>query len=72
MPPMPAQPFSGTDVAAMVLGVLAALYAALWIRDRERGMAWLALSSLLILSAVFNLSATKPSTRPNLNDESKF
>jgi signal transduction histidine kinase len=41
------QPFSGTDMAAMVLGALAVLYAALWLRDRERGMAWLALSFAL-------------------------
>lgn len=45
--PVPVQPFSGTDLAAMVLGVLAALYAALWIRDRERGMAWLGFSFAL-------------------------
>ncbi|MBT9594536.1 MAG: hypothetical protein IV094_00950 [Vitreoscilla sp.] len=38
------QPFSGTDLAAMVLGMLSLLYAALWVRDRERGMSWLALS----------------------------
>ena len=35
-------------------------------------VAWLALSSLLILSAVFNLSAAKPSAGPKLNDESEF
>jgi signal transduction histidine kinase len=37
-----AQPYRGTDVAALVLLVLALLYAGLWLRDRERGMQWFA------------------------------
>ena len=67
MPPMPAQPFSGTDVAAMVLGVLAALYAALWIRDRERGMAWLALSFALA-SAWYAASELHMPTGPRIEE----
>jgi len=39
---------SGTDMAAFVLAVLAVLYAALWLRDRERGMSWLAASFALL------------------------
>jgi signal transduction histidine kinase len=62
---MPVQPFSGTDMAAMVLGVLAALYAALWIRDREHGMAWLALSFALA-SAWYAASELHMPTGPRI------
>lgn len=39
---LPPQPLLGTDVGAFVLLALAALYMALWWRDREPGMSWLA------------------------------
>jgi signal transduction histidine kinase len=42
------QPYQGTDVVAFVLGLTALLYLALWRRDRERGMGWFALSTMLL------------------------
>jgi len=36
------QPFSGTDVGAFVLAVLAVIFALQWWRDREPGLLWLA------------------------------
>lgn len=39
---------TGTDMAAFTIGLLAVLYAALWLRDRERGMPWLAASFALL------------------------
>jgi signal transduction histidine kinase len=48
MPPIVLQPLSGTDMAAFVLIVLAGLYAALWLRDREPGMSWLTASYALL------------------------
>lgn len=35
---------SGTAMSAFVLGLLAVMFAAVWLRDRERGLFWLALS----------------------------
>ena len=45
-------PFTGTDVLAGVLGLLALLYLALWRRDREPGMGWFALAMALVLIAL--------------------
>lgn len=38
----------------MLLGVLALIYAGLWVRDRERGMLWLAVGLALVASWYFN------------------
>jgi signal transduction histidine kinase len=37
-----APPFTAIDVETILFGALALLFAALWLRDREPGMAWLA------------------------------
>lgn len=37
-------PYAPTDVIAGVQVILAVLYAALWLRDKERGMGWLSLA----------------------------
>ncbi len=42
------QPLLGTDIAAFVFGVLAALFFVLWRRDRESGTQWLALAYALM------------------------
>ena len=39
---LPAQPLLSTDVSAFALLALCVLYTALWQRDREPGMSWLA------------------------------
>lgn len=46
-------PFTGTDVLAGVLGLLALLYLALWRRDREPGMGWFALAMALLGAWIF-------------------
>jgi hypothetical protein len=38
------QPYQGTDVVAFVFGLIAVLFGALWVRDREPGMGWFGLS----------------------------
>ncbi|MDE2595009.1 MAG: hypothetical protein KGL57_12295 [Burkholderiales bacterium] len=35
---------SATDMSAFVLGLLAVMFGAVWLRDREKGLGWLALS----------------------------
>jgi len=42
------QPFSGTDVGAFVLAVLALIFALQWWRDREPGLLWLAAGVALL------------------------
>jgi hypothetical protein len=42
------QPYSAMDLAAFFAGLMALLFAALWRRDRERGMGWFAASMLLL------------------------
>jgi signal transduction histidine kinase len=37
-------PYGPTDVIAGILAILAVLYAALWLRDQEKGMGWFALA----------------------------
>lgn len=37
-------PYAPTDVIAGILAILAVLYAALWLRDQEKGMGWFALA----------------------------
>jgi signal transduction histidine kinase len=44
---MTVQPLTATDMAAFVLAVLALLYGAMWLRDREPGMSWLSFSFAL-------------------------
>lgn len=53
---------SSTDMAAFVLLVLAGLYAALWMRDREPGMSWLA-GSFMLLAAWYATDTLHPSGR---------
>lgn len=45
MDPAATQPFLASDVMAFVLAIVAVLYLALWLRDREPGMGWCALSN---------------------------
>ena len=52
LPPSAHAVVSGTDVSAFVLGVLAMMFGAVWWRDREKGLGWLALSFGL-LAVVF-------------------
>lgn len=42
------------DVEVIVVGALAVLFAAVWLRDRERGMAWLAFGFALMALWYFN------------------
>ncbi len=49
-------------MAAFVFGLLAVLYAALWWRDRERGMSWLAASFALMAVVFANNERHMPQT----------
>lgn len=42
------QPYLGTDIVAFVLALMAAVFAMLWQRERERGTGWFAVSMLLL------------------------
>ena len=42
------QPYSAMELAAFFAALMAALFVALWQRDREPGMAWFALSMALL------------------------
>ena len=54
------QPLQGSDIAAFVFAVLALLFFALWRRDRERGMGWLAVAYVVLATQYAANSATLP------------
>ena len=54
MNPAVAQPLSAIDIETMVLGAMAVLFAAVWLRDRERGMSWIAVAMALAALWYFN------------------
>jgi signal transduction histidine kinase len=51
---------SAPDMAAFIFGLLAVLYVALWWRDRERGMSWLAVSFALMAVVFANMHRHMP------------
>lgn len=54
---------TATDMSAFVMGLLSVMFAAVWWRDRERGLNWLALSFGL-MAAVFATNALHMPTGP--------
>lgn len=54
MNPAVAQPLSAIDIETIVLGAMAVLFAAVWVRDRERGMSWIATAMALAALWYFN------------------
>jgi nitrate reductase gamma subunit len=43
-------PFTAIDVQTFVFSLLAVIFAGIWLRDRERGMGWMAVSMALAAS----------------------
>jgi diguanylate cyclase (GGDEF)-like protein len=54
------QPIQGKDIAAFVFGFMAILYFTIWRRDRETGMGWFALGSLLTAYWVYAYQVIVP------------
>ena len=61
------QPYQGTDIIAFVAGFVGLLYAALWWRDRERGMGWCALG-MGLLALFYATNAHHLPTGPYVGD----
>jgi len=61
------QPYQGTDIIAFVVGFVGLLYAALWWRDRERGMGWCALG-MGLLALFYATNAYHLPTGPYVGD----
>ncbi len=57
-------------VEAVILGVLAALFAALWWRGRDPGMPWV-VAGFAFAAAWYQNSGNLPSTGPNINSQAE-